>query len=469
MKSVDKNSNIKIDELINPSIELDDKLNRILVNDLELENRDLFNLLNDKSSDDARVTEIKDVIDIGTFVKGKVQTVMETDYFDKRVAEMIQDFNFGIDNVQGELLKTVKNNFDPNTANSYTDQINQFFDKKKNEFLNDVNESVKELDENREEISKNIDDSFNPDKRNSHISKLMEFVNEFQTNLSNEFDLEREGSISHDFKLLIGQTLSKDGELVKSIEKKFSFDNPESTITVLQNNLVQKMDEIMNELVAGKRAVETEEELSEKSPKKGFDFEDILFERLEGFASQNGDFVEDTGHAIGEVTRSKKGDILYYINRLNKKIAIEAKNRDMGTPKKLIEDLDKTKTNRNADYVVYISANENQLHKQVGLFQEYLPDKIVTHFGLWEVALKVAISRIMIESSEVEGVDRNAIEKEIVTIQNSIKTVSNIKTVATNIETQSQKIKGQVDHIKTEILDAAGNISELIKEPDSVE
>ena len=469
MKTLNKNGNMKIDEFFEPSIELDNKLSRIIINNLDLDNKDLFNLLNEKPDDETRVSELKDIVDIGTFVKNKVQMVQETDYFDRRISEMVHDFSLGIDNVKGEILKVVNEKFDPNITNSYTDQINQFFEKKKNEFLREAKDSIKELDNNRMEISKNIDDSFNPEKRTSHISKLMEFINEFNINLSNEFDLNREGSISHDLKKLITQTLSKDGELVKSIDKRFSFDNPDSTIAVLQNNLIQKMDEIMNELVAGKRAIETEEELSEKSPKKGFDFEEILFEKLEEFACKNGDFVEDTSNEIGEVTRSKKGDFLYHINRLNKKISIEAKNKQMETPKKLLETLDKTKSNRSADYVVYISANENQLHKQVGLFQEYQPDKIVTHFGLWEIALKVAISRIMIESSEVEGVDRNAIEKEIINIQQSIKTVSNIKTAATNIESQSQKIRNQIDQIKVEILDAAGNISELIKEPDTID
>ena len=469
MKTLNKNGSIKIDELIEPSIELDKKLSKIIINNLDLNNKDLFNLLDEKPNDETRVSELKDIVDIGTFVKNKVQMVQETDYFDRRISEMVHDFSLGIDNVKGEMLKVVNEKFDPNTANSYTDQINQFFEKKKNEFLREAKDSIKELDNNRVEISKNIDDSFNPEKRTSHISKLMEFINEFNINLSNEFDLNREGSISHDLKKLITQTLSKDGELVKSINKKFSFDNPESTITVLQNNLIQKMDEIMNELVAGRRAIETEEEMAEKSPQKGFDFEDMLFEKLEEFACRNGDIVEDTSNAIGEVTRSKKGDFLYHINKLNKKIAIEAKNKEMGSPKKLLETLDKTKINRNADYVIYISALENQLHNQVGLFQEYLPDKIVTHFGLWEIALKIAISRIMIESSEVEGVDRNAIEKEIINIQQSIKTVSNIKTAATNIESQSQKIKNQIDQIKVEILDAAGNISELIKEPNKID
>jgi hypothetical protein len=85
----------------------------------------------------------------------------------------------------------------------------------------------------------------------------------------------------------------------------------------------------------------------------------------------------------------------------------------MQTPARLLAEMDETNVNRRADGVIYIHADESQLHRQVGAFQEYPTNKIVTHFGLWEIALKIAISRLTIDNATIEGIDRAAVEKEI--------------------------------------------------------
>ena len=463
MRALDKNGKIKIDEFIETFIQLDSNINRVIINNLDLDNRELFNLLYEISNDDARVSELKDIIDIGAFVKGKVQTVVDTDYIDKKVSEMVNDFSNGLDDVKADLIGTVEENFDPSRANSYTDKINKFFLQKKNEFSEDVEGSMLDIEKERNKLSKKIDSSFDPDNRTSYISRLMEFVSDFQKNISDEFDLEIEGSITNKLKELINETLSKDGKLISAIDNKFSFDNPDSTLVLLQNNLFQKIDQLREEVITTKSAAETEKGISEKTTIKGYDFENMLFENLEKFAKDNGDIVEDISLESGLIKGVKKGDFLYHVTRLNKSIAIEAKSRKMVTVKSLLETLDSTKENRKADYVIYISETEAQLNRQVGIFQEYLPDKIVTHFQLWAVALKVAISRLMVEHSEVEGIDRIAVENELNNIKNSLNSIRTIKAASTSIINESNRIKVQADQLKLDISSSIENLNEMIK------
>lgn len=206
----------------------------------------------------------------------------------------------------------------------------------------------------------------------------------------------------------------------------------------------------------------TEQAILAKSTQKGFSFEDALQEELENFAKQRGDLVERLSHQAGEVTKSKKGDFIYRISNLNKAITIEAKDTKMNTPAKVLELMEKTKTNRNADYVLYISAKENQLYNQIGSFQEYPDGKIITHMGLLDVALKVAISRLMIENKEIEGIDRASVEKEIENIQNEIKSFRAVKTSASNIINEAQKIQDKADDIKVKIKTSVNSLTDLI-------
>ncbi len=448
--------------LIDSSVTLDNILRKIEINHLVVESPELFELLRKCESEFEQISETRKVIDIGAFVKSKVQMAVDTDYFDRRVSEMTGEFETGLEEVKADLLKTIEQKFDPASANSYTDRIQKFFEEKKTQFEKYIQNSLLELANSKKAIAEKIDQSFNPELRNSHIGRLMDFVDRFRNEIRKDFNIEQEGSVAHQMKQLIKQTLGENGELAQSMDRRLSFDNPNSTIAILQNNLVKKLDEIKMEITASKSAAETAQAALERSAQKGFDFEDMLHACLEDFARQRGDMVEDVSKCQGELTRSKKGDFIYTVTAMNKKIAIEAKNRKMQTPARLLAEMDETHVNRRADGVIYIHADESQLHRQVGAFQEYPTNKIVTHFGLWEIALKIAISRLTIDNAAIEGIDRAAVEKEIDAIKNSLQNFRTIKTAAKNILNESNKISSQAEQIQAEISASLENLADLL-------
>ncbi|MCB0263261.1 MAG: hypothetical protein KDH98_08930 [Calditrichaeota bacterium] len=435
---------------------------RVFINSLTLENNELVQLLAKVEESEDRINEFKKIVDLGAFVKNKVQMFQDTDYLDRRISEMTNEFQSGIDQMRDQLVTAIDDNFDPSKANSYTEQINRFFESKKREFSETVTQSLKALDESNQRFSTKIDQSFNPNLKGSHLSRLTETIDLFQKNLQRDFDINQLGSITNQIKTMVHQTFKEDGELLKTIDRRFSFDNPNSIVVLLQNNILHKLEELKTELITSRTAAETEQAAKEKSVHKGYDFEDKLFEQLEGFARQHGDIVADVSRTDGAITRSRKGDFLYTITSLKKTIAVEAKNRAMETPARLLPTLEQTKINRKADYVIYISENELQLHKQVGEFQEYPPDKLITHFKLWEVALKIAISRLTLENSIIEGIDKLAVENEITVIQNAIKTFRTIRTAANNVINESNKILAQASQIQNDISSSVNNLTELI-------
>lgn len=444
-------------------ISLDEFAQTIFVANLELNNPELFAELQKLDSDYKRINELKKVIDLGTFVKSKVQMMMDTDYVNLQVKNMMDHFNNGLESTQNEILTLVQNNFDPSKANSYTNQVNDFFNRFKSELNNTIQNTTKELNESKDSIKKNIDESFNPDLSTSYLAKVSQIINDFQSKLDKSFDFSQEGSISNQLKQLLDENFGDNGKVIKAVERKLSFDNPESTIKVLQDNLTSQLDGIKKEIELIKNADELQKEANKKSVQKGYDFEDQLLKYLDDYAAKLGDVVEDLTKVPGATTSSKKGDFNYQVKSLNKTIAIEARNRStVSTPATLIKDLDKTKTNRNADYTIYIVADEEQLHTQVGIFQEYDGDKIVTHFGLWQVALKVAISRLMLENSSLGEIDKASVEKEISNIEATLKKFTALKTSATNVKNEAEKINSKADEIKNGINNSLLNLNELL-------
>lgn len=384
---------------------------------------------------------------------------MDTDYFDRRVVEMTDEFKRALVTVKTDLLQTVENKFDPNKADSYTKQINRFFEEKMDNFERTQKNAQQELENSAKDVAEKMNKSLNPDIRTSYLGRLQDIIEQFRSQIQNDFNIESEGSITHDLKRLLQETVGEDGQLMKVINRRLSFDNPDSVFSVLRNDLISKLNAIEHEIATIKGA----QSVMAKSTQKGGKFEDVLFEVLETFAQKHSAVVEKTARTAGELLNCMKGDFVISFPVLDKRIVVEAKNGKMNSLPLRLQEMELSKANRNADYVICIHAEESQLGTQVGLFQEYPTDKIITHIGLLEVAFKMAISRIMLEFETVEGIDKAAIEQEIATIKSSLRTLDTIKRAAKNIVQQADNIREEAEKTKLQISDSLITLKDILK------
>lgn len=444
-------------------ITLDEVSNLIHLNNIEVHNPELFKDLHKLDSNSKRIIEVKKVIDLGTFVKSKVEMMMDTDFVNLRVKTMVDEFNKSMDFTKSEILTLVQQNFDPSKTDSYTDKLNQFFIKIKQELTSNIQASAKELNQSKDTIKKSIDDSLNPELSTSYLAKVSQTINNFKSELDGSFDFGKEGSIANQLKSMLESNFGQDGKVIKAVENKLSFDNPESTFNVLQSNITKQLNEIKQEIELIKKADELQKEANKKSTQKGYDFEAKVLDYLESYAAENGDIVEDLTTKVGTTISSKKGDFNYLVKNIDRIIAIEARDRETtSTPATLIKELDQTKENRNADFTIYLVANEDQLHKQVGIYQEYDGDKIVTHFGLLKIALKVAISKMLMTHESMNEIDKASVEKEISNIETTLKKFSGLKSAATNIRNEADKITTKAEEIKKDIVSSLENLNNLL-------
>jgi len=162
---------------------------------------------------------------------------MDTDYVDLQIKKMTDSFLKGVENTKGEILSLVQTNFDPSKTDSYTNKINQFFQQNKTSFVQLVQQSMTELAKSKELLTKSLNDSLNPDLKSSHMAKVVSSISEFESKINLLFDFTKQNSISSQLKTLLENNLGANGQFIKLVEKKLSFDNPESTISLLQKNI----------------------------------------------------------------------------------------------------------------------------------------------------------------------------------------------------------------------------------------
>ena len=112
---------------------------------------------------------------------------------------------------------------------------------------------------------------------------------------------------------------------------------------------------------------ETTDDVKQKTPLKGFDFEDAVENLLCSIARNHGDVIERTSDKPGLVEKSKKGDFVAIIGgRASSKIVFELKNKHGLSYNEIESELKDAIENRNADYGVLVAHQVNMLPKSVG-------------------------------------------------------------------------------------------------------
>lgn len=241
----------------------------------------------------------------------------------------------------------------------------------------------------------------------------------------------------------------------------------DSPVNRLREELVTKLDAIKTDL----DIYLAKKELTDKMPKKGFDFEDDLESYLQQVTRPFNDHVERVSKELGK-SRTKKGDFTITIHDPTApasvpRIVVETKavkNLPV-TGRGLLGYMDKAMANRDAQFTIAVS--KAPLSLAVGRFREYEGNKIVCEFaddGLpVEVAYKVARVRLLLGKLKETGkVDLAKIDAEIDIIRNQLETIRGIKTKLTGIRDASDAVRQELDGLKQKILESLGEIVKTI-------
>jgi hypothetical protein len=316
-----------------------------------------------------------------------------------------------------------------------------------------------------------------------------EFCNEMEKNFSDD------GQVSRKFQEFFGEK----GTLAKMLDDHFGENgsviykilNPKDETTPL-GKFAKQLEEELDASKEGtaffelKRCVEegfnniirelsaTEARLDErdKSPAKGLDFEQYVYEYLDVMARDFEDTVEFVGEETGP--HGKVGDVVVTINKahtrgLERRIVLEAKKRNISLSGKgsFLLELDKAKENRLSHYAIG-AVHESNTPKPVGALRRYDGAKMICgvtedEYPLsLEIAYKMARSELILETAQEElEIDTEKVLGKIQEIETHLQKTRSIKT------SLSGAVK-DIDNAKDCLKEMEASIKETLKELDEL-
>ena len=137
------------------------------------------------------------------------------------------------------------------------------------------------------------------------VAGNVDFVEKAFDNLDSKFKQNLESAFGDDgkFSEVLKDHFGEDGKIIKDL---FDPNKVGTPLHTLQLDINRSLSEIRDKLTVNKAI----EEVIEKSPQKGFNFEDECGEKLNWIARFNSDKPLRTSNDIGKISKSKRGDLL---------------------------------------------------------------------------------------------------------------------------------------------------------------
>ena len=311
-----------------------------------------------------------------------------------------------------------------------------------------------------ERLDEKFDEAFAPD--HGHVSKALE----------RHFGDGSSVAVQNRVKAMLAEAAV---QIRDDLRKQFTADSDDNPLAIYQraslavvkqssdqhNTRLQEMNETIQGLRIELERVRADKEKAEavaqeanRGTAKGRSFEEAVYDVLDEIAVRQGDDCDAVGDVKG--TTRKTGDVVVAIEGCTGpargRIVFEAKASRLSKPK-AVEELDRARTERNADYAVLVVPDEERIPARMHELREYGGDKLVVCFDpedgstlSLEVAYKLARARVLMARGEAEGVDAAAIREAIERATGAMGDVLRVKQQLTGATTSIRK--------SAEILDA---------------
>ena len=265
------------------------------------------------------------------------------------------------------------------------------------------------------------------------------------------------------FSSLLREHFGEDGKVVKDL---FDPHKDGTPLFALRRALDENLSEIKEKLAVN----ETKKQMIEKSPQKGFEFEEWCEQKLDEIAKFNSDKLENTGKELGQSLNRKVGDFVLTLSDTGKKVVFEMKDAKISLPQ-IQKQLSEAMENRKADYGILVARHIEDLPKPVGWFNEYDGNQLVCAVGSSEsdalidgeiirLACSWARTRLRIESAKEKKLEPSFIIEKVDAVRKQIEEMMKIKTQCTNISKSNDKIRDILTDAESEM---NAELDEIIK------
>src|SRR5829696_4104546 len=340
-----------------------------------------------------------------------------------------------------------------------------------------------------ERLDQKFDEAFAPD--HGHVSRA----------LARHFGDDSSVAVQNRVKAMLAEAAV---QIREDLRKQFTADSEDNPLAIYQraslavvkqssdqhNTRLQEMNETIQGLRlelervrADKEKAEAVAQEADRGTAKGSSFEEAVYDVLDEIALRQGDDCDAVGDVKG--TTRKTGDVVVALEGCTGpargRIVFEAKASRLSKPK-AVEELDRARTERNADYAVLVVPDEERIPAKMHQLREYGGDKLIACFDpedgstlSVEVAYSLARARVLMARGEADGIDSSAIREAIERATGAMGDVLRVKQQLTGAQTSIKKgadildalataVRAQLTHVEL-LLAAAGEDPPEAPEP----
>jgi hypothetical protein len=377
--------------------------------------------------------------EIGISVISRLQQSQHIDFIEARLSDImcrVQEHFHGFDS---QMKTVLESNLNPAQAGSFLNQahtlINAQSDKVNaslTQALRDTRESIsaeaQKIQTSREQLDRKMD----PTNSMGYLATVVQKMEAFDKQLQAQFSPTDTASFVGKLNTLVNQHFGENGQVLSLIEKKMAINPNDPTQTPLgqvYHGLRQEISLLRDTVMK----MAGQQELLESTTKKGFPFEDQVFEELQRIAHPFGDVVEDTSLKVEAISGSKKGDYIYHINGTDVTVVLDAKN--YGRLKSLpamLSYLKDAMRDRGSKVGVIVVPKKSNLQKQIGDWNVY-GKSIITPLEYLEISIKYAKFVLQLEDNDTQNINIGLVKQKLEFVQRKMKEITSIKSKLTKL------------------------------------
>jgi len=444
------------------ALQFDD--NCLEITRLRIDNQEIIQYL--KSIDPMhQLDELKKSLEIGVLIRQRMGVTQTADFLNVKVSEILLKVQSYFTDFDKNMRQILSQSLDPTKAESFLAKTQLLINNQVetvNHALIDVVKDTRNLliteagkiQNGRELLDKKMD----PTNSTGYLAALVQRITEFERTLNLQFSETDSASFVGKLRLAVDEHFGNEGKVLQLIDKRLQLD-PEGRTPLGQVHLNLKA-EIASLRDAVMKAI-GQQELIDTTTKKGYPFEQEVFNKLQEIARPYGDIVDDTSLKVEAISGSKKGDYVYRILDAKYAIVLDAKN--YGKLKSLTTMLQYLKIamqERDCRFGIIVAPDTDSLQKQIGCWGVY-DNCIVTSIDYLEISIKYAKQLMQFQNASSKAMNPGAVKQKLLVIERKMKEITTLKTKLTKL---SNGVADSVEDIQSILDTFRHDIEQLLQE-----
>jgi hypothetical protein len=292
-----------------------------------------------------------------------------------------------------------------------------------------ISQEATKIQDGRERLDRKMD----PANTYGYLAALIKKMEEFDVHLSHQFSETDRASFVGKLQTMVDQHFGADGQVLDLIQQQLMVDPNSSNTTTPLNQIYHGLKQEIASLRDSVMKMVGQQEMLEQTSKKGFPFEDLVYEELQRIARPFGEIVEDTSLKVEAISGSKKGDYVYHITNSDHTIVLDAKNYSkLKSLPAMLGYIKEAARDRSSKFGIIVVPEKENLQKQIGSWNVY-GKAIITPLDYLEISIKFAKFMIQLDDSDSSAVNIGMIRQKLESVQRKMKEVSTVKSKLTKL------------------------------------